>query len=79
MIGFLVKKFYTIKGFFIEKRLKKGEYYTSKFLPNYRMMYSGNKTFYRAFSRMCEQVEVFYQDEWKYELWEIGILKLKKD
>jgi hypothetical protein len=79
MIKRITKAYYSIKGFFKEKRMKKGEYYTSKYLPNYRLMYVGDGTFYRAFSRMCGQVETFYQDEGRYELWEIGILKFKKD
>lgn len=74
----LVRLFYTIKGFFAEKNMRTGLYYSSAHLPNSRYMYVGNKTFYRAFVKeVCPGVAYSSQDKVTYKYWEIGILDFK--
>ena len=75
----IVKIYFTIKGFIHSLSLQKGEYYVSKHIPDSRLMYQGKKTFYKAWAKMCEQVEVFQQEEKKYKYWEIGVLDFEKD
>ena len=78
MIKIITKTYYTIKGFFIERSMQKGEYYASKHISNSRFMYRGKRTFYKAFAAMCGPVEYHSQEEKTYKFWEIGVLNIKK-
>lgn len=78
MIKKITKTYYTIKGFFIEMRMRKGEYYISKHISNSRFMYRGKRTFYKAFTAICGPVEYSSQEEKTYKFWEIGVLDFKK-
>ena len=78
MIKRIIKIYYTIKGFFIERNMQKGEYYASKHISNSRFMYRGKRTFYKAFAAMCGPVEYHSQEEKTYKFWEIGVLDFKK-
>lgn len=78
MIKKITKIYYTIKGFFIEKKMEKGKYYVSKHLSNSRYMYRGNKTFYKAVAVVCGPVAYTSQEEKTYHFWEIGILNFKE-
>ena len=75
----LVRLYYTIKGFFKEKKLITGEYYVSRHIPDSRLMYRGKRTFYRAFAKVvCPGVAYSSQDKKVYKYWEIGILDFKR-
>ena len=78
MIKRITKAYYSIKGFFIRKKMKRGEYYVTKHIPNARFMYRGKRTFYKAFAAMCGPVEYHSQEEKTYKFWEIGVLNFKK-
>lgn len=78
MIKKITKIYYTIKGFFIEMRMKKGQYYVSKHIPNSRFMYRGDKNFYKAFAAQVNGMVYTSQEEKTYKFWEIGVLGLKK-
>ena len=78
MIKIITKTYYTIKGFFIERSMQKGEYYASKHISNSRFTYRGKRTFYKAFAAMCGPVEYHSQEEKTYKFWEIGVLDFKK-
>ena len=78
MIKIITKTYYTIKGFFIERSMQKGEYYASKHISNSRFMYRGKRPFYKAFAAMCGPVEYHSQEEKTYKFWEIGVLDFKK-
>ena len=78
MIKIITKTYYTIKGFFIEKKMQKGEYYASKHISNSRFMYRGKRTFYKAFAAQVGPVTYTSQEEKTYKFWEIGVLDLKK-
>lgn len=78
MIKKITKAYYSIKGFFIEMRMRKGEYYISKHISNSRFMYRGKRTFYKAFAAMCGPVTYTSQEEKTYKFWEIGVLNFKK-
>lgn len=74
----LVKFYYTIKGFFKEKKMKIGRYYTSEHLPNRRYMYRGERTFFFAHQEVVYPgVAYSSQDKVTYKYWEIGILNFK--
>lgn len=75
----LVRLFYTIKGWFKTRKMIVGEYYVSKYIPNSRLMWRGNNTFYQAYAASpCPGV--IYEDQRKktYKYWEIGILEFKR-
>lgn len=74
----ITKIYYTIKGFFIEMRMKKGQYYVSKHIPNSRFMYRGDKNFYKAFAAQVNGMVYTSQEEKTYNFWEIGVLGFKK-
>ena len=74
----ITKIYYTIKGFFIRKRMKRGEYYVTKYIPNARFMYRGKDAFYRAFAAQVGPVTYTSQEEKTYKFWEIGVLNFKK-
>ena len=74
----IVKFFYTIKGFFQELFMKKGEYYETEHLPYSRYMYVGNKTFYVANEVNIEIMTYFNQEKRKCKYWEIGVFDFKK-
>ena len=78
MIKIITKTYYTIKGFFIEKGMQKGEYYASKHISNSRFMYRGKRTFYKAFAAQVGPVTYTSQEEKTYKFWEIGVLDFKK-
>ena len=78
MIKKITKLYYTIKGFFIEKKMQKGEYYASKHISNSRFMYRGKRTFYKAFAAQVGPVTYTSQEEKTYKFWEIGVLDFKK-
>lgn len=78
MIKKITKAYYSIKGFFIEMRMRKGEYYISKHISNSRFMYRGKRTFYKAFTAMCGPAIYTLQEEKTYKFWEIGVLNFKK-
>ena len=78
MIKIITKTYYTIKGFFIEKKMQKGKYYASKYISNSRFMYRGKRTFYKAFAAQVGPVTYTSQEEKTYKFWEIGVLNFKK-
>ena len=78
MIKRITKIYYTIKGFFIERNMQKGEYYVSKHISNSRFMYRGKRTFYKAFAAQVGPVTYTSQEEKTYNFWEIGVLNFKK-
>ena len=78
MIKIITKTYYTIKGFFIERNMQKGEYYASKHISNSRFMYRGKRTFYKAFAAQVGPVTYTSQEEKTYKFWEIGVLNFKK-
>ena len=78
MIKIITKAYYTIKGFFIRKKMKRGEYYVTKHIPNTRFMYRGKNVFYRAFAAKVGPVTYTSQEEKTYKFWEIGVLNFKK-
>ena len=78
MIKIITKTYYNIKGFFIERRMQKGKYYTSKHISNPRLMYRGKRTFYKAFAAQVGPVTYTSQEEKTYKFWEIGVLDFKK-
>ena len=68
MIKIITKTYYTIKGFFIERKMQKGEYYASKHISNSRFMYRGKRTFYKAFAAQVGPVTYTSQEEKTYKL-----------
>ena len=78
MIKIITKAYYSIKGFFIRKKMKKGENYVTKHIPNARFMYRGKDVFYRAFTAQADPVTYTSQEEKTYKFWEIGVLNFKK-
>ena len=75
----IVRLFYTIKGWNTERKMKVGEYYSSKHIPHSRLMYIGDHTFYFAYAKsVCPGVVYESQDKKVYKYWEIGILDFKK-
>ena len=78
MIKIITKVYYSIKGFFIRKKMKRGEYYVTKHIPNARFMYRGKDVFYRAFAAQVGPVTYTSQEEKTYKFWEIGVLNFKK-
>lgn len=78
MIKKITKAYYSIKGFFIKKRMRKGEYYISKHISNSRFMYRGKRTFYKAFAVQVGHATYTSQEEKTYKFWEIGVLNFKK-
>ena len=78
MIKRITKAYYSIKGFFIRKKMKRGEYYVTKHIPNSRFMYRGKDVFYRAFTAQAGPVTYTSQEEKTYKFWEIGVLNFKK-
>ena len=78
MIKIITKTYYTIKGFFIERKMQKGKYYASKHILNSRFMYRGKRTFYKAFAAQVGPVTYTSQEEKTYKFWEIGVLNFKK-
>ena len=78
MMKRITKIYYTIKGFFIERNMQKGEYYASKHSSNSRFMYRGKRTFYKAFAAQVGPVTYTSQEEKTYKFWEIGVLNFKK-
>lgn len=77
----IVRLFYTIKGWNTERKMKVGEYYSSKHIPNSRLMYRGNHTFYQAFMAVVSPIGAVFEDQRKrtFKYWEIGILDFKKN
>ena len=78
MIKIITKSYYSIKGFFIRKKMKRGEYYVTKHIPSTRFMYRGKDVFYRAFAAQVGPVTYTSQEEKTYKFWEIGVLNFKK-
>lgn len=78
MIKIITKAYYSIKGFFIRKKMKRGKYYVTKHIPNTRFMYRGKNVFYRAFAAQVGSVTYTSQEEKTYKFWEIGVLDFKK-
>ena len=78
MIKIITKTYYTIKGFFIERKMQKGKYYASKYISNSRFMYRGKRTFYKAFAAQVGPAIYTSQEEKTYKFWEIGVLNFKK-
>ena len=78
MIKRIIKAYYSIKGFFIRKKMKRGEYYVTNHIPNTRFMYRGKNVFYRAFAAQVGPVVYTSQEEKTYKFWEIGVLDFKK-
>lgn len=78
MIKIITKAYYSIKGFFIRKKMKRGKYYVTKHIPNTRFMYRGKNVFYRAFAAQVGPVTYTSQEEKTYKFWEIGVLNFKK-
>lgn len=74
----ITKAYFTIKGFFIRLKMKKGEYYATKHIPNSRFMYRGKDVFYRAFVEQVGPVTYTSQEKRTYRYWEIGVLNFKK-
>jgi len=74
----ITRLYFSVKGFFIEKKMKNGMYYTTEQIPNSRFMYVGNRMFYKAFA-VSPAPGVVYTDQKKvtYKFWEIGILGFK--
>ncbi len=74
----LVRFYYAVKGFFREKKMANGKYYSTEHIPNARFMYRGKRTFYKACVKtVCPGVAYFGQDKITYKYWEIGILDFK--
>ena len=70
---------YSVKGWFMERKMKVGEYYVSEYITNRRMLYRGNRTFYVAFAASpCPGVVYTDQRKKQYKYWEIGVLNFKK-
>ena len=78
MIKIITKAYYSIKGFFIRKKMKRGEYYVTKHIPNARFMYRGKDVFYSAFAPLIGPVTSTSQEAITYKFWEIGVLNVKK-
>lgn len=78
MIKKITKAYYSIKGFFIRIRMKKGDYYVTKHIPNSRFMYRGKDVFYKTFIAQVDSAIYTSQEEKTYCLWEIGVLNFKK-
>ena len=78
MIKKITKAYYFIKGFFIRIKMKKGEYYVTKHIPNSRFMYRGKNVFYKAFAAQVGPATYISQEEKTYKFWEIGVLNFKK-
>ena len=75
----IVKLYYTIKGWNIERKMVVGDYYVSKHAPDSRYMYRGNGTFYMAYAKyVCPGVVYQNQEKKTFEHWEIGIFDFKK-
>lgn len=74
----ITKAYFTIKGFFIRLKMKKGEYYATKHIPNARFMYRGKDVFYCAFAAQVGPVTYTSQEEKTYKFSEIGVLNFKK-
>lgn len=75
----IVRLYYTIKGFFAERKMEKGCYYATKHIPNSRFMYRGKRLFYRAYAASPYPGVIYQsQDKVTYKYWEIGILDFKK-
>lgn len=74
----ITRLYFSVKGFFIEKKMKNGMYYTTEHIPNSKFMYVGNRMFYRAFvKQVCPGVVYQDQDKVTYKYWEIGILNFE--
>ena len=75
----IVRLYYTIKGWNIERKMKVGKYYVSKHIPNSRLMYRGNHTFYQAYAA-SPYPGVIIEDQRKrtFKYWEIGIFDFKE-
>lgn len=74
----IVKIYYAIKGFFLEKKMKSGLYYISKYMPDSRFMYVGKRMFYKAIEKVVAPGVVYHdQKSVTYKYWEIGILNFK--
>lgn len=75
----LVRFFYSVKGWWTERKMVCGEYYVSAHLKNQRMMYRGDRTFYVAYvASPCPGVVYTDQRKKQYKYWEIGVLNFKK-
>lgn len=71
----IVRFYYSVKGWNIERKMEIGKYYSSKHIPNSRLMYRGNHTFYQAYAASpCPGVIVEDQRKRTFRYWEIGIL-----
>ena len=78
MIKRITKAYYFIKGFFIRIKMKKGEYYVTKYIPNSRFMYRGKNVFFKAFAVQVGPATYTSQEKKTYKFWEIGVLNFKK-
>lgn len=74
----VIRLFFSIKGFFMEKKMKNGMYYVSKHFPDSRFMYVGKKMFYKATAKVvCPGVAYTSQDSVTCKYWQIGIFDFK--
>jgi hypothetical protein len=78
MIKKITKAYFSIKGFFIRRRMKKGEYYVTKHIPNSRFMYWKKNVFYKAVAVQIGPATYTSQEKKTYSFWEIGVLDFKK-
>lgn len=74
----VARLYYTIKGYFLTRKMVVGEYYSSEHVQNSRYMYRGDRTFYRAYAASPVPGVVFEsQEKLVLDYWKIGILNLK--
>lgn len=75
----IVRAFFSIKGWFITRKMSVGQYYTSKHIPNSRFMYRGGHLFYQAYAASpYPGVAITDQRKKEYKYWEIGVLNFKQ-
>lgn len=75
----IVRFYFSVKGWFRCRKMKFGEYYVSRHIPNSRFMYRGKRTFYQAIAASpCPGVIYTDQKKKVYPYWQIGIFDFKK-
>ena len=74
----IIRFYYSVKGWKMERKMKINHYYKTVHLPNSRFLYRGNKKFYEAYIAMPYPGVCYEsQKEHNYKFWEIGILDFK--
>ena len=76
----IVKLFFSVKGWFKEKKFKENTCYTTHTSPNVYKVYRGDRTFYQTVNVVDNQYGVQYSSgsPRKYAYWEIGVMKWKE-